>query len=92
MANLRGLYIKFAHDRPADWDFLRRWQPSVVRLMVDGNHTDPASISINQIQRLFDTTGARILIRCWDVDDRRGDGNPGVYGDLQADPLSCAID
>lgn len=88
--NLRGLYIKFEHDRPADWDFLARWQPSVVRLMVDGSHTDPASISIDKIQRLYDTTGAQILIRCWDVDDRRGDGNPGVYGELQADPHGCA--
>jgi hypothetical protein len=92
VVSLRGLYLEFAHDRPADWDFLRRWQPSVVRLKVNGSHTDPNSISIDKIQRLYDATGARVLIRCWDVDDRRGDGNPGIYAELQADAWQCALD
>lgn len=87
MANLRGAYLAFAHDRPADWDFLRAWQPNVVRLMVQGSHTNPASVDVNRIRRVYEWSGgAQILLRCWDVDDRNGE----AYIEMIADPQMAA--
>jgi len=71
--NRRGAYMAFEHDRPEDWRWLAAWQPSVVRLMLNGKYTDPASVSVDRIRRGHQTVpGALILLRCWDVDDRRG--------------------
>jgi len=59
----------------------------VVRLMLNGSHTDPASVSVDRIRRVHQTVpGALILLRCWDVDDRRG----VAHQKMAADPLGFA--
>lgn len=86
--NARGCYLNFEHDRQADWDFLAKWQPNVVRLMVQGNHTDPNSVSLNRIKRVHETVpDATILLRCWDVDDR----NFEAHAAMVQDPVGEAI-
>lgn len=81
--NVRGFYFNPEHDRAQDWDFLAKWKPNVIRLMLPGNHTDPNSMDVNRIKRVYDTCpDALILLRCWEVDDRRDPDNPG--GDAHA--------
>jgi len=80
--NLRGAYMTFAHDRAEDWQFLRDWQPNVVRLMVQGNHNDPNSVSVPLIERVHQTCpNATILLRCWDVDDRNFEAHAAMAQD-----------
>ena len=80
--NLRGAYMTFAHDRAEDWQWLRDWQPTVVRLMVQGNHNDPNSVSVPLIERVHATCpDATILLRCWDVDDRNYEAHAAMVQD-----------
>lgn len=76
--NVRGYYFCPTHDRKEDWDFLAAWQPAVIRLMLHGSHTDPNSVSVDTIQRVHHTCpDALIVLRVWDVDDRRKPEEPG---------------
>lgn len=85
--NLRGAYMNFAHDRAGDWAWLRDWQPSVVRLMLHGSHTDPNSVDVNRIHRVHETVpGALLLLRVWDVDDRNGEAHRA----MAANPIAEA--
>lgn len=85
--NLRGAYMNFSHDRQADWDFLREWQPAVIHLMLHGGHTDPNSVDVNRIKRVHDTcSDALILLRVWDVDDR----NFEAHNAMVANPIAEA--
>lgn len=71
--NVRGAYFNFEHDRREDWDWLEAWEPAVVHFMFQGQHTDPASVSVDKIRRIHEVcSSAQILLRCWDVDDRSG--------------------
>lgn len=80
--NLRGAYMDFQHDRPQDWDWLRAWQPNVIRLMVYGSHSDPNSVDVTRIRRVHDTCpDATILLRCWDVDDRNFEAHTAMVQD-----------
>lgn len=49
--NARGIYLNPMHDRTQDWDFLRAWQPNVIRLMLPGNHNNPTSVDVDRIKR-----------------------------------------
>lgn len=83
--NARGCYMNFEHDRAADWDFLAKWQPNVVRLMVQGSPSDPNSVSMNRIRRVYDTApDATILVRCWEVDDNRYKAHEAMAQDPRA--------
>jgi hypothetical protein len=74
--------MTFAHDRAQDWDFLAAWQPNVIRLMVQGNHTDPNSVSVPLIERVHATCpDALILVRVWDVDDRNYEAHAAMAQD-----------
>lgn len=91
--------MTFAHDRAEDWQFLSDWQPSVVRLMVQGNHNDPNSVSVSLIERVHATCpDATILLRCWDVDDRNYEAhdamarNPSGEAAKQIDWWSALFD
>lgn len=85
--NRRGAYMGFEHDRASDWAWLAAWQPSVVRLMLPGSYTDPASVSVEKVRRVHDTVpDATILLRCWDVDDRKG----AAHAEMGADPFGFA--
>lgn len=85
--NLRGAYMAFEHDRPSDWRWLERWQPSVIRLMMNGKHGDPASVDVNRIARVHRTCpDALILLRVWEMDDR----NYEAHREMYADPLGAA--
>lgn len=85
--NLRGAYLCFKHDRKEDWDWLAAWQPSVIRLMIEGSRTDPASVSVSLIERVHATVpGALIVLRCWDVDDRKFEAHEAMV----ADPIAEA--
>ena len=87
IVNRRGAYMGFEHDRASDWAWLAAWQPSVVRLMLPGSYTDPASVSVEKVRRVHDTVpGATILLRCWDVDDRNGE----AHAEMGADPFGLA--
>ena len=68
--NVRGCYMGFEHDRAADWDWLSKWQPNVIRYMAGGNWNDPNSFDVNRVRRIHDTCpDATILLRCWELDD-----------------------
>lgn len=84
MSNARGIYFNPQHDRPQDWDFLRAWQPNVIRLMLPGSHSDPRSVGVERIERVHDTCpDATILVRCWDVDDRNFEAHDAMVQDPQ---------
>lgn len=86
--NVRGCYMNFEHDRAQDWDWLAKWQPNVVRLMVQGKLDDPNSVSMNRIRRVHDTVpDATILLRCWEVDDNGFKAHDAMV----ADPIGTAI-
>ena len=82
--NARGIYLNPMHDRAQDWDFLRAWQPNVIRLMLPGNHNNPTSVDVNRIKRVHDTVpGATILLRVWDVDDRNFEAHAAMVAEPQ---------
>lgn len=84
--NVRGAYMTFAHDRAQDWDWLAKWQPNVIRLMMHGSHTDPASVDVNRIRRVHETCpAALILLRVWDVDDRNFEAHEAMVANPQAE-------
>ncbi len=84
--NLRGAYLNFAHDRSEDWNWLRDWQPSVVRLMLPGSHTDPNSVDVQRIRRVYETApDALIVLRVWDVDDRNGEAHRAMAANPTAE-------
>lgn len=85
--NVRGAYVTFEHDRAADWDWLAKWQPNVIRYMAPANHNDPNSFGVQRVKRIHETCpDARILLRCWDVDDR----NFEAHDAMVADPIAEA--
>jgi hypothetical protein len=85
--NVRGAYMNFEHDRAADWDFLAKWQPNVVRYMGNGNATDPNSFDVSRVKRIHDTCPeATILLRCWGVDDN----NFAAHNAMVVDPHGTA--
>lgn len=80
--NCRGAYYSPVHDRPQDWDFLAKWQPNVIRLMLPGDHNNPSSIDVGRIERVHQTCpDATILLRCWDVDDRNFEAHDAMVAD-----------
>lgn len=80
--NLRGAYMNFTHDRPADWEWLAKWQPNVIRYMAPGSHTDPTSVAVARVKRLHETCPeATILLRVWDVDDRNFEAHDAMMAD-----------
>lgn len=84
--NLRGAYLNFAHDRSEDWNWLRDWQPSVVRLMLPGSHTDPNSVDVQRIRRVHETApDALIVLRVWDVDDRNHEAHMAMVANPVAE-------
>jgi hypothetical protein len=84
--NVRGAYFVPTHDRAQDWDFLAKWQPNVIRLMLHGSHSDPASVSVPVIQRVHQTCpDATILLRVWDVDDRNFEAHAAMVANPQAE-------
>jgi len=85
--NRRGAYIYPVHDRLADWDFLKRWQPSVITLMLDGSWGDPASVDVSRIVRYAnELPGTLLILRVWDVDDHHGERKE----QMAADPTGFA--
>lgn len=83
--NKRGFYFYPLHDRKEDWEFLSAWQPQVVRLMLDGSHTDPMSVDLGKIIRTAETApDSTVLLRVWDVDDRNGEAKARMVEDPQA--------
>lgn len=82
--NARGIYFNPQHDRAEDWDFLRAWQPNVIRLMLPGSHSDPNSVGVERIKRVHDTCpGATILLRVWDIDDRNFEAHDAMASNPQ---------
>lgn len=82
--NARGIYFNPQHDRAQDWDFLRAWQPNVIRLMLPGSHSDPNSVGVDRIKRVHDTCpNATILLRVWDVDDRKFEAHDAMAANPQ---------
>lgn len=80
--NVRGAYMTFTHDRKEDWDWLREWQPNVIRLMLHGSHSDPNSVTTSLIERVHQTCPqAQILLRVWDVDDRNFEAHKAMVQD-----------
>ena len=87
LVNRRGAYMRFAHDRATDWEWLREWKPSVVRIMLPGQFSNPASVSIEKVQRIHGTVPeALILLRVWDADDHNRDR----HREMAADPEGFA--
>lgn len=85
--NVRGCYMNFEHDRAADWDWLAKWQPNVVRYMGNGNPSDPNSFDVNRVKRIHETCPeATILLRCWEIDDN----NFSAHNAMVADPVGTA--
>ncbi len=88
LVNRRGAYMRFGHDRQSDWDWLREWGPSVVRIMLPGQFSDPASVSIEKVQRVHEIVpGALKLLRVWDADDHNRDR----HREMAADPQGFAF-
>lgn len=84
--NVRGCYMNFEHDRAADWDWLAKWQPNVVRLMVQGKIDDPNSVSMTRVKRVHDIVpNAIILLRCWDVDDNNFKAHDAMVANPRAE-------
>lgn len=82
--NLRGAYYRPEHDRKEDWDWLAKWQPNVIRLMVEGKPDSPDSVSVAQIQKVHDTCPeATILLRCWEIDDNNFKAHDAMVADPQ---------
>ena len=87
LVNRRGAYMGFGHDRQSDWDWLREWGPSVVRIMLPGQFSDPASVSIEKVQRVHEIVpGALKLLRVWDADDHNRDR----HREMAANPTEFA--
>lgn len=85
--NVRGAYVNFTHDRAADWDWLRKWEPNVIRYMGQGSINDPNSFDVNRVKRIHETCpNATILLRCWEVDDN----NFKAHDAMVADPRGTA--
>lgn len=86
LQNVRGAYFVPTHDRAQDWDFFAKWQPNVIRLMLHGSHSDPASVSVPLIRRVHETCpDALILLRVWDVDDRNFEAHAAMVANPNAE-------
>lgn len=85
--NCRGAYVNFTHDRAADWEWLAKWQPNVIRYMGQGQAGNPNSFDVNRVKRIHDTCpDATILLRCWEIDDN----NFKAHDAMVADPVAEA--
>lgn len=85
MRHKLGVYYAPAHDRNGDWDYIRRLQPPVVRVLM------PGDAPTNLISRVHQAApSARIALRWWDVDDGGETNKSAKLGNPEASATNDA--
>lgn len=66
-----SVYLSNHHDYPTTWDYLKRLQPSWVRV----HQADARTIYLVQ----QNCPGAKLMLRSWDIDDHNNDRKQELY-------------
>ena len=81
------IYTELVHDRPQDKQMMHDWQAETV-LILSPDQNKVSKIWAEMIQY---ANNPIVVLRKWEWDDnRRYEGDPGVYAKLEADPLGLA--